>query len=82
MDLWNTLKLTAQLDTKDNQGKITKVRQQFFCVYNFITLIFTDTVGRLTMQSKGSVDAEDFDHQPLITKRNKTVKSGPKVVTF
>ncbi|XP_064403323.1 zinc finger CCHC domain-containing protein 9-like isoform X2 [Halichondria panicea] len=41
-----------------------------------------DTVGRLTMQSKGSVDAEDFDHQPLITKRNKTVKSGPKVVTF
>ncbi len=34
------------------------------------------------MQSKGSVDAEDFDHQPLITKRNKTVKSGPKVVTF
>ncbi len=34
------------------------------------------------MQSKGSVDAEDFDHQPLITKSNRTVKSGPKVVTF
>ncbi len=51
-------------------------------LYN-ITLIFSDSVGRLTMQSKGSVDAEDFDHQPLTTKTsNRTVKSGPKVVTF
>ena len=63
---------------KDHEGEATI----FLCIQFYHTHIFTDTVGRLTMQSKGSVDAEDFDHQPLITKRNKTVKSGPKVVTF